>query len=252
MAIGGARALQAVILAIEQMPGFHASLESLRALDMRFFSLGAEMSRVYHHRLRGEETRAQQVMLETELGVVQLGNAWTYDVVQAWVSAIAYGLTGDVLSLRRVVDDLERLDRAGMRLSSFAVLARSELLRLQGDPDGACALLDAELDQLRPSQGLLRLVLRASLVDARLEAEDVESALALARADPPRRSGGDRSSTVACASALLARGGAGSPGVLAAGAGRGRRTRRGLRRSRQPVAGRDDPRGRGRGGGRSG
>ncbi len=181
MFIGGARALRVVTLAVEQVPEFLDALEDLRALDMRFFALGAQMSRIYRHRLRGEEPQARELLRETNLSVVQLGNAWIYETVQAWVSALAYGLTGDVVALRRVADELERLDRAQMGVQSFRVVARAELLRAQGDLDAAKEQLEAELGRLHPEQGVLRrLTLRAVLLDVLLDDERPESAVELA------------------------------------------------------------------------
>ena len=180
MFIGAARVVQAVMRAIDQEPRFEASLEQLRGLRMRFFSLGAEMGRVYHHRLRGEEQRALDVLRQTELSVVQLGNSWTYETIRVWVSAIAYGLTGDVVALRRVADELERLDRAGMGLRPFIALARAELARLGGDPRTACTTLEEALTSLPQAQQLLRLTLRASLVDALLGAGRDDEAIELA------------------------------------------------------------------------
>lgn len=177
MLVGSARTMQVVMQAIEQDPLFDESLQRLWALEMRFFALGAAMSRVYHHRLRGEEQRAAQVLHETELSVVQLGSSWTFDAVLAWVSAITYGITGDVVQLRRVTDELDRLDRAGMGLSAFVALARAELSRLSGDPRGACEGLRAALSSLPAEQLLLRLSLRASLVDALLDSGDDASAI---------------------------------------------------------------------------
>ncbi|MEM7154280.1 MAG: AAA family ATPase [Myxococcota bacterium] len=164
MFCGGARVLKLVIEAVEQDGAFEESLDTLTAMKMRFFSLGAQMSRVYFHRLRGEEEQARGVQRDADLSVVQLGNAWTFESLRAWVSAFAHGLTGDVVGLRRAADELERLDRAGLRLGPFVAAAQADLELLHDHPQPARESLAAALAELPPSQRLARLVLRASQV----------------------------------------------------------------------------------------
>lgn len=180
MFVGGARALKVVMEAIDQAPSFGTSLAALQDLSMRFFELGAEMSRVCYLRLRGEEERARSVLRGAEASMVQLGNSWAFQTVRAWVTVLAHGLTEDVVELRRAVDELERLDRAGMGLSAFVSLARAEIARMQDDGRGARSTLETALADLPQEHRLLRLCLHASLVDVLVDLEQHDRAIGVA------------------------------------------------------------------------
>ncbi len=192
MFVGGALLVQAVVGAVQQTPTFSTAVDALRAKRMRFLTLGAEMSRVYYHRLRGEEQRAREILHDAELSVVQLGNSWAYDSIGTWVRVLAYGLTGDTMRLRQVLEELEHGTCCEMGLEPFAIMARAELTRLQGDPIRAREALVAGLSVVPAGQSMLELSYNAALVETQLDAGDHDEAIATAERalhDAPAGSG---------------------------------------------------------------
>ncbi|MCH9682231.1 MAG: AAA family ATPase [Deltaproteobacteria bacterium] len=177
---GGALVVQALLGAVQQQPSFSTAVAALESMRMRFSMLGAEMNRVYFHRLRGEEMRARRLSSESELSVVQLGRSWAGDSIGAWVGALAYGITGDTAGLREVLDQLQPQATADGALVPFATLARAELARHEGDPVRARDLLREALHTLPADQLLLQLALRSALVEALLDGDASRDAVALA------------------------------------------------------------------------
>lgn len=179
LAIGAAHYMKVTALTMNQDPEFERPLEQLRVLDLKFFELGAEMGRVFFHRLRGEEAKARELREATEVMFVQLGNAWVFESQLTWISGLGYALTGDVIGMKRTLDQLSRYIESGYRLEGFAHLLRAEYLRVRGDPGAARIALGRALDELPEGERLQRQLMAAALVDALVAEGDHEEALRL-------------------------------------------------------------------------
>jgi len=70
---------------------------------------------------------------------------WGPESQVVWMSALAYGLTRDVLGLRRSIADLTRLIEAGFRLTPQLELARGEYLRERGELEASRTALEMAL-----------------------------------------------------------------------------------------------------------
>jgi hypothetical protein len=181
LALGGIHFMQASSRALDQDPSYQTSCEALDVIDLRFFVMGARMSRVFFHRLRGEEPQAQRLEKETEILFVQLGNAWVFESQHAWISSIAYGMTRDVSGLKRSLEALERRTAEGYRLQGFARLARGEYLRAVGDPAGSRIALARALDEVPRGNLLLEQLTSSALADSLLAERDWPGALEVAQ-----------------------------------------------------------------------
>ncbi|HWB81000.1 MAG TPA: hypothetical protein VG755_38820, partial [Nannocystaceae bacterium] len=180
LAIGAANYMRASVRALDVEPSYRESLAALEELDLRFFAVAGRVAPVFFHRMRGEEEVAREQVARAEVGLVQLGNAWVFSSQLGWISAIAYGLTQDVLGLKRVVEDLERSVADGYEFGAFLGLARGEYARARGDSAGAVALLDDALAEVPADHDLTRIVLEGALVDALVDHGDASRALAIA------------------------------------------------------------------------
>jgi hypothetical protein len=219
MAIGAARYMRASIAVLDQDRSYAAEIQALRGLDLRFFDVAANAATLLYHRMRGEEPATEAFERQHEIWSVQLGSAWAFDSQIAWMSAIAYGLTGDLLGLKRSAEQIEALVGQGYRLGAFAALARGDYLRQRGELARSRALLERGIAEADPEQVLGRQLLAAALSETCLAEGDARAALEAARRglelgeDPERRT---RTGSVRCGRAqalalsALGRGGEGA------------------------------------------
>jgi tetratricopeptide (TPR) repeat protein len=154
-AIAAAHYMRASALASDQDPTFENELSELKKQDLRFFDVSADLVRVFYHRLRGEEDLARAVERRVELSFVQLGSMWMFESQLPWVSSFAYAITRDVLGLKRCIEKLDALCKAGYGFSPYLDIARGEYYRERGQLDAAHAALSRALAAL-PEEELFR------------------------------------------------------------------------------------------------
>ncbi len=130
--IATAHYMLASALASDQNPAFEREIAEMKKQDLRFFDVSAEMVRLFYHRLRGEEEVARAIEARVEPMFVQLGSMWLIQSQRPWVSSFAYSITHDVLGLKRCIEDLDRLCKAGYRFEAFRDTARGEYYRERG------------------------------------------------------------------------------------------------------------------------
>jgi len=181
LATGAAHYMQGSGRALEQDPTYRESIAKLDEIGLQFFSVAAGVAHVVFHRLRGEETLVREHEARTDVGLVQLGNAWVFSAQLVWMTPMALGMTGDVLGLKRAVDDLERraVDIPG--LDPWLQLARGEYARARRDAPAAIAIFRALLARLSADELLLVGSTTAGLVDALFEDDQHGEAIAVAR-----------------------------------------------------------------------
>jgi tetratricopeptide (TPR) repeat protein len=139
--IATAHYMLASALATDQNPAFEREVEEVKKQDLRFFDVSAEMVRLFYHRLRGEEEQARAIEARVELSFVQLGSMWIFESQLPWVSSFAYAITRDVMGLKRCIEKLDRLCKAGYGFEVFLDIARGEYYRERGQLDAAHAAL---------------------------------------------------------------------------------------------------------------
>lgn len=154
-AVGAAHYMLASALAGDQDPAFEKEVLELKKQDLRFFDVSADLVRVIYHRLRGEEDQARAVERRVELAYVQLGSMWMFESQLPWISSFAYAITRDVLGLKRCIEKLDRLCKAGYGFEPFLDIARGEYYRERGQLHAAHAALTRALAAL-PEEELFR------------------------------------------------------------------------------------------------
>jgi hypothetical protein len=176
MAIGAARFMDAAVAAIQTMPGNAEELAQLEKLGLRFFEASLKMSRVFFHRLRGEESRATELERDAEVLFVQLGSVWVFESQLRWINAISYAFSRDVVGLKRMIPELERFVRAGYHMQKFVEVTRAEYLRERGDYPGAKLAIEKALALIVPEDTLMKQFALAAAVEVHLAAGELERA----------------------------------------------------------------------------
>ncbi len=173
---GAAEYVLAMIDVLNQRPEYADHVTRMRALDMRFFEIGAQMARLLHHRFRGEEDLARGIEAGTEVLFVQLGSVWLLESQLRWLSSLAYGLTRDVLGLKRSVEELDRFCEQGLRLHHMMELARGEYQRERGHAHAARASLERALRVLPPGDVFVGQQVRTALAETFIATGDLAHA----------------------------------------------------------------------------
>jgi hypothetical protein len=118
----------------------HAS--ALRALGHPRYETDAEQILYVHHSYRGESARATQHQRRADLLTLQGAGSWRADI---WLPAglmFAHQLVGDVVALKRVEDQLDRLARDVPALRSLRDAARLAQAVERGRHDEVVALFE--------------------------------------------------------------------------------------------------------------
>jgi serine/threonine-protein kinase len=181
MGKGGALYMLASVEALMTWPSYERHLERLAALELRFFDASTQMARLFFHRLRGEEDRARAAHAEGAMRAVQLGSVWVFEAQLEWISALGYGLTGDLLGLKQSAAALERMAKAGYRFRPHARIARADHDRHRGNAAAARALLRETLEQIPDDARFLRQWARTVAAEAALDLAELDDAARLAQ-----------------------------------------------------------------------
>lgn len=169
LANGTAHYMRASVRALDQDPSYREAVARLDEIGLQFFTVAAGVAHVVFHRLRGEELIAQEHQARTDLGMVQLGNAWVFAAKLVWITPMALGVTGDVLGLKRAVGELERRVVTVPGLEPWLTLAKGEYARARRDPEAAIVTFQGLLARIPADEPLMSGSTTAGLVDALLE-----------------------------------------------------------------------------------
>jgi tetratricopeptide (TPR) repeat protein len=180
-AIGGGLYIQAIIPTLRQDPACLDAIARMDALNQRYFEVSASLCRIMFRRFRGEEDAAVELEARTDLLLVQAGSMWGPESQIIWMSALAYGLTRDVLGLRRSITDLTRLIEAGYRLTPSLELARGEYLRERGELAESRAALEKSLSLLPKDDAHVRAPAYAALAETWLALNEPGKAILAAK-----------------------------------------------------------------------
>ncbi len=142
---GAVRFIYGLALAHSDRDRALENIEALERLDVKVWELGAQQLRQGWHLRRGETRAAQEILARLELGYVELGSVWQIELGLAPGTALARALVGDVLGLRRSIDQLRRLVDRGLGYNGALDLARADYHRERGELDVALAAVDRAL-----------------------------------------------------------------------------------------------------------
>lgn len=176
-----ARYLRVLMHVAEQDPAYAEELVALERLEMRHFDLGALQARIAYHRSRGEEEAAKSLEGEAELLFIQLGSAWQMDAWLTVVSAMAFGITRDVMGLKHSIAALARLSADGFHFEPVLELSRGEYHRERGELELSRQALERAVEVLPPEVNLLRQPALAALAETLLAAGELERAREVAQ-----------------------------------------------------------------------
>jgi tetratricopeptide (TPR) repeat protein len=121
------------------------NIEALEALGIKLWELGAQQLRRTYHLRRGETDAAKEILSRLELSYAELGSVWQLELGLGPGTALARALIGDVMGLRRSIDQLERLVERGIDYTGALDLARADYHRERGEYDVALECVDRAL-----------------------------------------------------------------------------------------------------------
>jgi tetratricopeptide (TPR) repeat protein len=154
-----------------------AELAQLETLDARVAALGSIQVRALHSRVRGEEEQAMAQERELELRIVQAGSGWAFRVALIYYSALIYGCCGDVVGLKRIIEELSRLSQDGFDMTMFLELARGDYHRERGELERSKEALERALELAPPAHVRDRAAVCAALAETELAGGEPDRAL---------------------------------------------------------------------------
>ncbi|HEY6558563.1 MAG TPA: AAA family ATPase [Polyangiaceae bacterium] len=108
-------------------------IAALEHLGVKTWRVGATQLRLLHHALRGEEERAQEMHGAAEELLLQTGASWQMEVWVPPALTYAYSQVRDVIGMKRTIEQIARLQAAGLPFERVADWARSEYCRERRD-----------------------------------------------------------------------------------------------------------------------
>jgi len=174
------RGLRALIDLNTLNPRLFEDLERIRELDLRYYDLVVETTRVNYHRYRGEEDVAQAMETACEEQAIQLGS-WSTDVQALVFAHPAYAFCHDVEGLKRCIDELERRCQEGFAFEDRLAATRAEYHRERGEYERAMETALPMYRSLRAENFLMRQYIGSTVAQISLEAHRYEEAQRVAR-----------------------------------------------------------------------
>jgi tetratricopeptide (TPR) repeat protein len=126
-----------------------ASIEALRASNVSFMWVLAECLRYAYHLNRGEMAAADQAQQALDRLTARYGNSWIADVMTA-VELTPLHLAGDVVGLKRSIEQLETLVEKHPSLALHLSLARAMYEGHRKRPERAVAIYESIAAQIAP------------------------------------------------------------------------------------------------------
>ena len=154
-----------------------ANIEALEGSGLRMFQLAARQLQQNYHLRRGEEGVAKEIFKKLEVEYARLGSFWQLELGLMPPLAMARGLIGDVVGLRRSIEHIHRL--LGERRVNLSVywLCRAEHARERGKFDDVLRFCD-RADGLMPAadEGFGRAWMETCRADAFLANSQLDEA----------------------------------------------------------------------------
>jgi hypothetical protein len=116
--------------------------DRLEGLGFKLHRMLADQVRSSYHGVRGEIALAQRYRERVELFAVQAGSSWQAELWAPSADILSFRLSGDVVGLGRVANQLRRLSNEVPSLLRHAELAETAYLHVQGDYEAAHMMVD--------------------------------------------------------------------------------------------------------------
>ncbi len=176
-AIGAAHVMQATASLLSQDADCADVIARVEAMGLRYFDVDAQLHKMALRRFRGEEEAAVEMESTIDVLMVQAGSMWGPESRRSWFSSLAYGLTRDVLGLRRVIQRLDHWIEQGFRLEPYRDLARGEYHRERGELEESRRALEQAIAVLAPDEAMVRPAALGALSETLLAMNDAEGAV---------------------------------------------------------------------------
>lgn len=176
MALAGAQYLEVAIAAMNMDPRIVGYADRVAETGLRFFDIGRRHSMIVYHRFRGEEEQARAIESDWDVLRLRAGSMWGHESQQQWMSALAYGGTGDVLGLERKIDAIDDLIEEGYELAAQQALARAEHRRCRGEHERAVAEFRRAYETLPEGDTFVRQIIHAAEAENWLALGDLDRA----------------------------------------------------------------------------
>jgi hypothetical protein len=124
--------------------------EQLDAMGLRLYAMAGDQVRTMYHALRGDIARAKQYRERVEMHAIQAGSGWQVEVWSPCGTTLVFTLTRDVIGIKRVAEELDRLVKEIPTLRRHHQLARGVYHELQGDLQVAVEIRQAVLEAAAP------------------------------------------------------------------------------------------------------
>jgi tRNA A-37 threonylcarbamoyl transferase component Bud32 len=124
--------------------------DRLDALGLRLYAMAADQVRTMYHGLRGDIARAKRYRERVEMHAIQSGSGWQVEIWSPCGTTLVYTLTRDVIGIKRVAEEIDRLLRELPTLARHHQLARGVYHELKGDLEVAVEIRRAVLAAAAP------------------------------------------------------------------------------------------------------
>lgn len=125
------------------------ALECAKRLDemgMKLYAMAADQLRTIHHALRGEIGIANRFRERVEIHAIQAGTGWQVEAWQPAALNLVYLNSADVIGVKTVADQTERLQKEIPTFRRHSLMARASFCSLKGDHRQAFELRRAYLE----------------------------------------------------------------------------------------------------------
>jgi tetratricopeptide (TPR) repeat protein len=177
MAEGGGYYMQSMAAVQGQAPDCLDAVARMEGVGLRYYEISGAICRLVYRRFRGEEDEAVAIETTIDVQLVQAGSMWGPEAQIIYLSAIGYGLTRDVLGLRRSVVSLTRLVEQGLGFQSHLALAKGEYHRERGELDASLLALEHGLSLLDPDEASIRVATLGALAETHLARGELDRAI---------------------------------------------------------------------------
>lgn len=180
MALAGAQYLEVAIAAMNMDPRIRGYADRVAETGLRFFDIGRRHAMIIYHRFRGEEEQARAIESDWDVLRFRAGSMWGHESQQQWMSALAYGGTGDVLGLESKLDTVASLVEEGYGLEAQLALAQAEHRRCRGEHEQAVPHFTRAYEALLQGDTFVRQIIFAAEAENWLALGELDRARATA------------------------------------------------------------------------
>jgi hypothetical protein len=127
-----------------------AIADRLESMGIKLFELFANQLRTNYHGLRGEVGACELYRRRVEVFAVQAGSGWQAEIWAPTSEISFYHRTGDIVGIRRVMGQLERMVKAIPSLHQQTQIAIATYSHMRGNHAGSKEIIAGVLDAVAP------------------------------------------------------------------------------------------------------